>query len=695
MNQPVNVVIQGDCLEVLKTFADGSVDSVVTDPPAGIEFMGSEWDTFRQGRLKAYSKPMAPADNVREGEQGFRERMSANPSFQQKANARCAACQRYRFSGTPCECEVPDWELDTSTRDTFIAFMREVMAECLRVLKPGGHALVWAIPRTSHWTATAIEDAGFEIRDSIMHIFGQGFPKSHNVSKAIDKAKGAKRKVVKEGRGFDPEKNKSGQFDAIRPSNVGVNTPAFNARIGEVTEPATPEAQEWDGWGTQLKPAVEVWWLCRKPLQAKNVMSQVLETGTGAINIDGTRIGKSKRVPGGLSRTPGTSLSGSVDGSLRRETGEEGGHNPNVGRWPANLVLSHGPGCRQIGTRQVDAPTINRFTDGMKPFGEGAGHPYETSGGGTEELAVYECQPGCPVAGLDEQGKKMGSHSAGCATSPKFERSENTNTYGKASEGLAGARHGDDGGVSRFFQTFEPGYECEPGCPVAALDEQSGELKSGALDLSSISAENKIYGARPKNQTGEYEANSGGASRFFQTFEPDYDVPFIYTGKASKKDKNADLEVQSLLPALLEPKPKLKEAELEQIRDELAREGVEPWFAGTRQYLAERVPKDLRRFFQAVRTWDANSHPTVKSQALMTYLVRLVTPKGGVVLDPFAGSGSTLVAAVTEGFKFIGIEREPDFHRIATKRTEKARARVETENQQRAAFEAMAELPED
>jgi len=120
----------GDCLEILPTIPDNSIDAIVTDPPAGISFMGKAWD----------------------GDKGGRKQWS-------------------------------DW-------------MTEVMEECLRVLKPGGHALVWALPRTSHWTATAIEDAGFDVRDVVLYLFGSGFPKSLNVGKAIDRLHGAAREVI-------------------------------------------------------------------------------------------------------------------------------------------------------------------------------------------------------------------------------------------------------------------------------------------------------------------------------------------------------------------------------------------------------------------------------------------------------------------------------------------------------------------
>ncbi len=228
-------------------------------------------------------------------------------------------------------------------------------------------------------------------------------------------------------------------------------------------------------------------------------------------------------------------------------------------------------GCKRVGTKTVQAPVINRFTDGMKPFGDGAGHPYETVGGGEEEQAVYECEPGCPVAKLDEQSGE---------------------------------------GVSKQA----------PRGQAMGYDDDGAVRAHDHVDV-----------------VGRGHNDQGGASRFFANFEPDIDAPFIYTGKASKRDKNADLEEEGLI----------------------------------------------------------NKHPTVKSQALMLYFVRLVTPPGGIVLDPFAGSGSTGVAAATGNFRFILIERETNFWQIAKVRTDKALGRAQSEKAQRDAFEAMAELPEE
>ena len=212
---------RGDCLEVLATLPDCSVDAIVTDPPAGIAFMGKAWDRDKGGKT--------------------------------------------------------EW----------VQWMQSVAAQCLRVIKPGGHALVWAIPRTSHWTGDAWEEAGWQVRDKIYHVFGSGFPKSLDASKAIDKAAGAEREVVgsKLGQpGYSLTDGKGGLYGG------GFGGNGLGENECRVTAPATPEAKQWAGWGTALKPAAEEWWLFRRPLEG-TVAANVLKHGTGAINVDGCRIG--------------------------------------------------------------------------------------------------------------------------------------------------------------------------------------------------------------------------------------------------------------------------------------------------------------------------------------------------------------------------------------------------------------------
>lgn len=201
------MLLKGNCLDLLATLADNSVDSIVTDPPYELGFMGKSWDS----------------------------------------------------SG--------------------IAYNVGLWQECLRVLKPGGHLLAFSGSRTYHRMTVAIEDAGFEIRDQIMWVYGSGFPKSLDVSKAIDKAAGAER-------ARKPVQKFVSQSQSLNPS--GYNAPGW---APQVDAPATPEAQRWQGWGTALKPAHEPICVARKPF-AITVAQNVLEWGTGALNIDGSRVGE-------------------------------------------------------------------------------------------------------------------------------------------------------------------------------------------------------------------------------------------------------------------------------------------------------------------------------------------------------------------------------------------------------------------
>ena len=224
----------GDNLPILKTLPDNSVDAIVTDPPAGIGFMGKEWDKDKGGR------------------------------------------------------------------DKWIDWMAEVAAECLRVIKPGGHALVWALPRTSHWTATAWENAGWEPRDRICHIFSTGFPKSANISKQIDRMAGAEREVVSTNPNY-------------RPNSGAIADPKWwqDRSSGLITAPATDAAKQWDGYGTALKPAVEDYWLFRKPIEkGLNIAENVLKWGTGGLNIDGCRVQSGIQIPIGRVEGSGEAVQG-------------------------------------------------------------------------------------------------------------------------------------------------------------------------------------------------------------------------------------------------------------------------------------------------------------------------------------------------------------------------------------------------
>ena len=227
----------GDCLEVLRSMPDCSVDSIVTDPPYGLSFMGKKWD---------YDVPSV-----------------------------------------------------------------DVWVECLRVLKPGGHLLAFAGTRTQHRMAVRIEDAGFEIRDMIAWVYGSGFPKSLDVSKAIDKAAGHERATE-----YEPN-HKNGTFG----KGMG------GGKHGAVSEPPVSDAaRQWQGWGTALKPALEPITVARKPLVG-TVAENVLQHGTGAINVDGGRVG-----------TDSISVHNNPEIYSFNGNKSETVYRTHTGRWPANFI---------------------------------------------------------------------------------------------------------------------------------------------------------------------------------------------------------------------------------------------------------------------------------------------------------------------------------------------------------------------
>jgi len=213
----------------------------------------------------------------------------------------------------------------------------EIWKECLRVLKPGGHLLSFAGTRTQHRMAVNIEDAGFEIRDMISWVYGSGFPKSHNISKAIDKMAGVKREVIGQNQVILNKQKK--EFECgIRNVKSVMNKGApernngFVTLSADITKPATPNAIQWEGWGTALKPAFEPITVARKPVSEKTIAKNVLKHGTGGINIDGCRIelnGDYKCKANG--RPSQTGLSDNYNS-------EQANQQDTKGRFPANFI---------------------------------------------------------------------------------------------------------------------------------------------------------------------------------------------------------------------------------------------------------------------------------------------------------------------------------------------------------------------
>lgn len=225
---------------------------------------------------------------------------------------------------------------------TGIAFRPDVWLECLRVLKPGGHLLAFGGTRTYHRMACAIEDAGFEIRDSIHWMYGSGFPKSLDVSKAIDKAAGVEREVV------GPYRTPEGGQTLSTYNNwqsTSLENGSQERRIPMITAPATDAARQWEGWGTALKPSHEPIVVARKPL-AGTVVQTVLEFGTGGINIDGCRIETDDSLTAGGSMVPHVAdeRTGKALGMFQEDTPNTFEQHPG-GRWPPNVVFSHTLAC--------------------------------------------------------------------------------------------------------------------------------------------------------------------------------------------------------------------------------------------------------------------------------------------------------------------------------------------------------------
>ena len=308
------VVVEGDCLERLRDLPADSVHAVVTDPPYGLGFMGREWD-----------RPGLP-DDV-------------------DADRR----QPYRFQRW---CEA--WA-----------------AECYRILRPGGHLLAFGGTRTAHRLASGIEDAGFEIRDTIAYLYLSGFPKSLDVGKAIDARLGAERTP-------GPATNTDcADLRAGRPCRG--HGDAGQRQSGETvhatpTAPATADAAEWDGWGTALKPAHEPIVVARKPLEG-TVAGTVLKWATGALNIDGCRVAVAADDP----------VHGAVwtvrDGgpaTMNVQPGQDGTRRPatagTLGRWPANVALD--PAAADA----LDAQSGDRSTSSPDEVGAGSGRSSRENG---------------------------------------------------------------------------------------------------------------------------------------------------------------------------------------------------------------------------------------------------------------------------------------------------------------------------
>lgn len=587
----INQILCGDCLEVMKTIPDNSVDAVVTDPPYGLGRTPNIIEVLKDWLGKSYHEVNGGG-----------------------------------FMGQKWDSFVPQpltWK------------------EIYRILKPGGHLLSFGGTRTYDWIVLGLRLAGFEIRDTIMWIYGSGFPKSNNISHSIDKKACREKLENKLGRRPTKEEFKeawknfreiTGKYqlpdvaDELRKKGWECSNTTEVGIFGvsgqqNITAPVTPEAKKWDGWGTALKPACEPIVVARKPLGEKTVAGNMLKWGTGGINIDEGRIPLSNNdgENAGLNSDK-HNLSSIGTGATKFFRKPPGKNNEfiDIGRYPANVILDKEAGRL-----------------------------------------------------LDEQSEPQ-MHGAGAS------RFNQRDISGKArgifpAHGKGGHRFGDKGGASRFFycakaSKSERNKGCE-GLEGKAIDIQQPHNGGNSLLKSKTKHQNRVEtkGRYPANvihdgseevvalfpNTGtSYRPNSrrgkivseiymnglirdgypsaigfndlGSAARFF------------YCAKASKKERNRGCEG------------------LEAKQTDISRKEGNPGGDNPRNRGVNKVK---------------NNHPTVKPISLMKYLVKLVTPPKGIVLDPFAGSGSTLIACKELGSSYIGIEKEKDYCEIARRRT--------------------------
>jgi site-specific DNA-methyltransferase (adenine-specific) len=309
---------------------DNSIEAIVTDPPYGLEFMDRDWDDLTDWRTGGdFSSP------------GIGERDRDWPSFGggDTANATCANCGGRERGENECECDDPDFQVKgedaaksraqkrTQQATAQVNWHRLWMEEAFDVLKPGGHMLVFGGNRTHHYVMMAAEFAGFEVRDTITWHYGSGYPKGTNVGKDIDKKKDADREVV-----------------GTKTFTQGGGN-ALNMREGEerevehqYTEPATEEAEQWDGWNSTLKPATEFVLVARKPMSEGTVAENILEHGTGAFNVDACRIPTDDDTSKTYEWDGDYSLDGDSENFSYSEGEKTTGGHPG-GRHPANVVF--------------------------------------------------------------------------------------------------------------------------------------------------------------------------------------------------------------------------------------------------------------------------------------------------------------------------------------------------------------------
>jgi len=600
-----------DALNALRALPDDCIDSCVTDPPSGIAFMGKDWDHDKGGR------------------------------------------------------------------DAWIAWLASIMTEVARVLKPGAHAFVWSLPRTSHWTGMALENAGFEVRDSFHHVFATGFPKSK--------------------------------------------------KLGE-------------GVGTAAKPAHEVWWLVRKPFTG-TLEQNYAAHGTGGLNIDACRVAHASAADLQAHADQVTTLKakgGSLGNSWKNSSDLSGANDvSDAGRWPPNLVFSHHPECRCIGTVELDAnpswDTPNRATEPSKFTGSEvskvrhatrAGEPsaerrYTDQGvtgfaalpgerrDDTEDIERWECVEGCAVAELNSQSEAP--HIARffpCLIMPAWDIQQaetigHTEPLASAMDAgidagadlvhdmsLSSSKTGGSGKMSTASM-FPPDMKStiKTKTPETTLQAISKPLADKTITDTMIQNERRTVNETDLPSESVHDVKNGSASSTLAHEQPepitDTANPASFhtpgngvigiastlknseessTGTSVNRRGYANTStfavptnpISNAAPFVYVAKPSTSERDqgLEAFRVLSGGDatGRKDGSAGTQNPRAGAGRTGGRR----------NHHATVKSVDLIRWLTKLITPPGGLVVDPFAGSGTGGIAALRDGYRWLGFELNDD-----------------------------------
>jgi DNA modification methylase len=501
----------GDCIEVMAAMPEASVDAIVSDPPYGLEFMGKEWDRLGAGQI---NKP------------GIGDRETSWVSNRGWNEKRCRNCGHLNHGGSPCSCSMPDVRVDPSRWHSMQAWHEGWALAAFRVLKPGAHLLAFGGTRTHHRLMVALENAGFEIRDCLMWLYGSGFPKSLDVSKAIDKARDDRPDIEHVVRFLETARIKAGVSRKTVEDHFG--TVNIGQAFFTITPGSAPRVPMWDQWlalkmllhfGDEMD--AEVWRLNGRKGQPSDEYAS--RPDANYPSAPGMR----------ASWTAGRSWNGHAS---------KGGH-------PVKLDAD-----RWQGWGTALKPAWEPIILARKPLAEA-------------NVAANVLRYGTGGINVD-----------GC----RIETAENrARSPGRILGATFNLTNRIDLSASHPFGRWPANLVLDEEA-ARQLDAQSGESASA---IRSPTGEN-IYGRNALNESRRLDtthrgfSDTGGASRFF------------YTSKADKEDR------------------------------------------------------------------DGATHPTVKPLDLMTWLIKLITPPQGLVLDPFAGSGSTIAAARDLGIRSIGIERE-------------------------------------